>query len=678
MHVTPDDPFGESQVPQGRKPAESPEARWVPPVAVAPPASRGRPMTITPADLARFASLPEDQQKAAMLDGIRTIQRRCDNVSLKTTTCVSKVSGDPRKTNGAVTLLALGEFGTHVYELRRIGSSYRIEESVSYPGPREPQWHIERHDAESGVNQFFETQRVAGGKDQNLATISKERSGVGTLCAYASYLGGLDFLGFPENDIFKFLLEHQTDLRVRGIDQQSRLVEVSLTYTDERADKTVSWTAWLDLGKDWMLRRLGREEKYRRSARAGEETYQSFEVSESEQFDGVWLPTKVREITWSSRYSFGNLRETTAENIKIGSVKKDDLEIVFPAGTVVSDEITGDRWTVGLGEKAKSEPKEKPGVEKPLLLSSAGSVRDELQAFNGAWKVEKVENKGKVNPAVYWLHEKADRFVFDAGEFEVNDFMADKSDRGRYHIDPSAKPKSIDISQGHERYSLKYVGIYEIDADRLTIRLTRFLPDHQPNDLRPKSFALEPDSEDAVFTLRRLRPTADEKALSGKWKVIGAYEDGKRLESPIKMEVKENWKSEKTTKEFSLPTEMFFKTDSNDCLLEFKIRSSFANELSHYQVDSNREPKQIIFFTRCKKLTLASAEDFLPSVRMSPVTPDEYHGIFKIDGDRLTIALRKDGPAPDKFESTPGSGVTLLELKRAEHETGNGCRSHSR
>ena len=32
----------------------------------------------------------------------------------------------------------------------------------------------------------------------------------------------------------------------------------------------------------------------------------------------------------------------------------------------------------------------------------------------------------------------------------------------------------------------------------------------------------------------------------------------------------------------------------------------------------------------------------------------------------LTIAYRKNAPGPEKFESAPGSGVTLLELKRSE------------
>jgi hypothetical protein len=41
-------------------------------------------------------------------------------------------------------------------------------------------------------------------------------------------------------------------------------------------------------------------------------------------------------------------------------------------------------------------------------------------------------------------------------------------------------------------------------------------------------------------------------------------------------------------------------------------------------------------------------------------------GIYKLDGDRLTIACRKDGPRPEKFESLPSSGVTLLELERTK------------
>ena len=48
----PENPFGGPEVPQSGKQAESPQARWVPPLEVAPPESRGRPVKTTPADLA--------------------------------------------------------------------------------------------------------------------------------------------------------------------------------------------------------------------------------------------------------------------------------------------------------------------------------------------------------------------------------------------------------------------------------------------------------------------------------------------------------------------------------------------------------------------------------------------------------------------------------------------------
>ena len=51
------------------------------------------------------------------------------------------------------------------------------------------------------------------------------------------------------------------------------------------------------------------------------------------------------------------------------------------------------------------------------------------------------------------------------------------------------------------------------------------------------------------------------------------------------------------------------------------------------------------------------------------------HAIYKLNANRLTIAYRIDGPTPEKFESTPGSGVTLLvmeKVKPAKLEAGPG------
>ena len=43
-------------------------------------------------------------------------------------------------------------------------------------------------------------------------------------------------------------------------------------------------------------------------------------------------------------------------------------------------------------------------------------------------------------------------------------------------------------------------------------------------------------------------------------------------------------------------------------------------------------------------------------------------GIFKTDGDTLTLAMSKDGTRPTKFESPAGSRVMVMTLKRAKKE----------
>jgi HlyD family secretion protein len=148
---------------------------------------------------------------------------------------------------------------------------------------------------------------------------------------------------------------------------------------------------------------------------------------------------------------------------------------------------------------------------------------------------------------------------------------------------------------------------------------------------RPTQFAAERNSGNILILLDRYHPSDDEKALQGPWKVIGQTEDGK----PTSVESLQSL------------TAMFSD-------IGFGITSRTPGGYPVFDgpcvLDTAKQPKTITM--RATGLGNMSPE------------PHELFGIHKLDGDRLHIAYRWNGPRPEKFESTPGSGVTLLVLER--------------
>ena len=222
-----------------------------------------------------------------------------------------------------------------------------------------------------------------------------------------------------------------------------------------------------------------------------------------------------------------------------------------------------------------------------------------------------------------------------------------------YRIDPTAAPKTFDLLRAHDAPNGKVagevaaLGIYEIDGDKLTLRLAAYLPTVK-SDQRPKNFAVAPDSADVLFVLERYRPPEDEKALEqGSWAIVSQTEDGKpiprkqlRYHSPVPHQTEDgNWAMRE---EFHDITYGFY----DDSMRATGV--SFESPEGPYDLDATKQPKQITISWD----HAGHAVDIL--------------GIYKLAGDRLTIAYHKGGPRPTAFQSKPGSGVTLLELKKAE------------
>jgi HlyD family secretion protein len=298
----------------------------------------------------------------------------------------------------------------------------------------------------------------------------------------------------------------------------------------------------------------------------------------------------------------------------------------------------------------------------------------ELKALKGKWKVVRVE-KGKdageawdgicawgatVGPEWGAALGPSSIYGFDIGECPFGDqnlLLTAKTDprvsgpqqtqtQFGCRLDLTAAPKTIDIhsydSMNQATGKLVGVGVYELKGDRLTICLARELP-WVKGDQRPRGLAIRPGSGDVLFFLDRYRPSDDEKAMQGAWSIAQEIDDGKAI-SPKK------------------PVEYGCWFDDQFISLMPTATSRIRSLL--YTLDATKQPKTIAMsgFERDKEECYVQDEK-------DRYKQEDLCGIYKFEGERLTIAYRKGTKPPvqgEQFDSKPGSGVMLLVLKRPE------------
>ena len=281
---------------------------------------------------------------------------------------------------------------------------------------------------------------------------------------------------------------------------------------------------------------------------------------------------------------------------------------------------------------------------------SAISPAAELEALKGEWNVVRVE-QGKSGDALlamflrYGQYDRKDLGppildrVAIGPDLSFLSFQAARKNRFACSIDPTLPTKTIDLHSSRglgNRFAVS--GIYEIEGNQLKICLRRNQPALKI-DQRPKSFAVEPDSGDVLLVLRRCQFSEDEQAIEGNWAVIRQVEDGK----PAVGEGPRTRRCRFRDYEFDL-SETFPNSDVP--------KTRYIGGL--YTLDASKQPKTIAIYEYKSVSERGRANS----------TRRDILGIYKFDGDHLTIAYHQHGPRPEKFESTPGSGVTLLVLEK--------------
>jgi uncharacterized protein (TIGR03067 family) len=295
----------------------------------------------------------------------------------------------------------------------------------------------------------------------------------------------------------------------------------------------------------------------------------------------------------------------------------------------------------------KSAPPDSAPVEpeaKPTPVNPAA----ELGAMLGEWKVIHIE-KGEfadLSWASQWSGVKP--MAIDALNFHpelvgILSFAEGSNQNFYYSIDPNVEPKTIDIflkePPAYLTRAMRAQGIFKINGNQMKVCLAGYLGSVK-SEQRPKDFQVEPRSGAILLTLERFQSTEDEKNLLGDWFIADRTKDGQSVRE----------KELRETARFNFSHQVCFPPNSivSDALGLPDWRTGSSSIRFFYMLDMTAQPKTIKFIC------------YNPNEKIKY----QFSGIYQFDGDGLQIAYRKKAPAPKKFESTPGSDVTLLVLKR--------------
>jgi uncharacterized protein (TIGR03067 family) len=108
-------------------------------------------------------------------------------------------------------------------------------------------------------------------------------------------------------------------------------------------------------------------------------------------------------------------------------------------------------------------------------------VKAEKEKLRGEWKVTSAKRSGQ----------DSDKPVGDVVKFDDDKFIVPNGERSEYKLDPSKKPKQIDITPLDGKEKGKTIrGVYELDGDKLKLHVAYPDSTERPTDLESKEGAM--------------------------------------------------------------------------------------------------------------------------------------------------------------------------------------------
>jgi uncharacterized protein (TIGR03067 family) len=281
----------------------------------------------------------------------------------------------------------------------------------------------------------------------------------------------------------------------------------------------------------------------------------------------------------------------------------------------------------------RSAAKKKDAKKKATAAPARGAVvflgdkekkgKTDQDAIQGKWVLASGEKEGeKAPPEIV-----GKVFITFTGDKLAVSFGENKE--GTFKLDPSKKPKAIDLSVGGKNIR----GIYKLEGDTFTICANE--PD---KDGRPGEFKTGPGSGTVLMVLKRVKPgcadehpvafvapgdkkgKTDQELIQGKWVVASGEKDGKEAPADI-------------------VGKLAFTFEGGTLTVR-------AGEQAKFKLDATKKPKAI-------DITIEGKGD--------------VKGIYELTGDTLKLCVGEPGTErPTEFKSPAGSRAVYVVFKRAK------------
>lgn len=300
--------------------------------------------SITTADIVR---LSDADRRRVVVEGLKERLRRLDNVAVTYTMDRGLAAYNEGKVGKVVEVTVRYEM-----DYGKIGDSYKLICQQYLRRERIPLFESRSaYDATTGISHMLGNHRDLNDLHGRIA---RRHDNIVQFNFYALFLSGHVGEHMPSHLDYLLMLSKYLDVDKEP--SRDGLLTARTDYTwpgGIPGQQHESRRYWIDPGKGFLITQVESRLDIKRADGGTAFKHIDAHVREVRQVDRVWLPISVL-MSWRSQRTSPdrtNVSDIKVQSIHLGNLTKDDLKVVFPAGTKVIDNVRGVTYVAGQEDK---------------------------------------------------------------------------------------------------------------------------------------------------------------------------------------------------------------------------------------------------------------------------------------------------------------------------------------